>query len=154
MRKPCCILTKIHRAPPSTRLFLWIPPTYGESSRSRGVPLNISWTSTSSIWLTPARISTTYRLPHPKVSYRPHRVPFYASYLPLTRRITTEISTEIRSDRNRNEIRMKIARDTVIRDLLAMETVLAHAKNFWRLQKPNLSPKAASWQVSFSSLTQ
>ncbi|KAH7022018.1 hypothetical protein EDB80DRAFT_693943 [Ilyonectria destructans] len=66
-----------------------------------------------------------------------------------------DLSTRTQPARNRNKIQMKISRDTAIRDLLAMETVLAHAKNLRKPQKPTLSPVAAIWTVacSFSAWT-
>ncbi|KAM5346277.1 hypothetical protein ACJ41O_009282 [Fusarium nematophilum] len=50
---------------------------------------------------------------------------------------------------------MKISRDTAIRDLLAMETVLAHAKNLRKPQRPAYSSVAAIWTAvcSLSAFT-
>ncbi|KAJ3518371.1 hypothetical protein NM208_g14537 [Fusarium decemcellulare] len=76
---------------------------------------------------------------------RPLSAVSFSSCLLLTRRVPTELSTRTRRPRNIILIQIKISRDTAIRDLLAMETVLAYAKNLRKPQKPTYSPVAAIW---------
>ncbi|OBT68524.1 hypothetical protein VE03_01810 [Pseudogymnoascus sp. 23342-1-I1] len=70
---------------------------------------------------------------------------------PFLTRWTTDLSTETQPTRNRVEIQMKISRDTAIRDLLAMETVLAYAKNLRKKpRKLTYSPMVATWTAACS----
>lgn len=66
-------------------------------------------------------------------------------HLLLTKWVPPELSTTTQSERYRRrlQIRMDICRDMTIRDLLAVETVLAYAKNLRKDQKPTYSGAGA-----------